>query len=398
MERLLCLSAVLAAASCGTSETPAPPEATPAAEAAAAVDDGTYLGRIDPLGGQWSIERLGSEDFRPFKGWINFSAGGFLNHGAGCAGGYPAFYRLAGQTITITRREAIQVGKCAAATSAGRAAAAASERRLAAFLDQLASWEKPNAQTLVLVSGDGTRAVLTRPAEPNPDIAGRWIIESIGGQPLVTERRPPTLTIAMGSIGVFADCNSMGTQFTVPAPGRITVAGHIVGTAIGCGPEDLAEDELMARAIQTATTYRLDNGRLTLAGGPGMVARRPPPPDRRLTGEFRACGNTLLGGYHEGPITLAIDRRTMRDNAGCVAEYDAQGPNLALRLADSASCAAKSPPFVPGEPVPVGGAISTLAVTRPDGFGFTVDGTLVLRTNGGLLTMCRAGAPPPFGD
>ena len=129
-----------------------------------------------------------------------------------------------------------------------------------------------------------------------------------------------------------------------------------------------------------------------------MIVRRPPPPDRRLAGEYRSCGNTLLGGYHEGPITLAIDAMTMRDNAGCVAEYSADGPKLTLKLADGPACGAKAPPFIPGEPVAVGGAISTLAVTRPDGFGFTEDGTLVLRTNRGLLTMCRAGAPPPFGD
>ena len=129
-----------------------------------------------------------------------------------------------------------------------------------------------------------------------------------------------------------------------------------------------------------------------------MVVRRPPPPDRRLAGEYKSCGNTLLGGYHEGPITLAIDERTIRDNAGCVAGYVSQGPNLTLRLADSPACAAKSTPFVPGEPVSVGGPISTLAVIRPDGFGFNEIGQLILRTQRGHLTMCRVGSPPPFGD
>lgn len=128
-----------------------------------------------------------------------------------------------------------------------------------------------------------------------------------------------------------------------------------------------------------------------------MVLRRPSPPDRQLVGEYEACGNTLLGAYHEGPITLAIDERTMRDNAGCTADYFAEGPKLALRLADAPACAAKAPPFVPGEPIPVGGAISPLAVTRPDGFGFNEEGRLILRTGRGLLTMCRKGSPPPFG-
>jgi heat shock protein HslJ len=400
MERILMLAAILAAASCGIADMPASRDAAPSVQPASvgAIDDGTFLERIDPLGGQWTLERIGNEDFRRFKAWINFSAGGFLNHGAGCAGGYPAFYRLDGQTIAITRREAIQVGKCAGAEPADRAASAASERQLATFLDQLTGWQRPDDRTLILVARDGTRALLTRPVEQHPDIAGRWLIETIGGQALVTERRPPTLMIGMGSIGAFADCNSMGTQLTVPAPGRIAVAGPIVGTAIGCAPEDQAEDDLMAKAIRSATGYRLEGDRLILTGGPGLVARRPPPPDRRLAGDYRSCGNTLLGGYHEGPITLSIDGRTIRDNAGCVAEYAADGPKLTLRLADGPACAAKATPYVPGNPVSVGGAISTLAVTRPDGFGFNEQGQLILRTQRGLLTMCRQGAPPPFGD
>ncbi len=68
-------------------------------------DDGTYLGRIDPLGGQWRVSRIGQTDLSPFEAYVTFSAGGFLNHGAGCRGGYPAFYRLLGGRITITPRE-----------------------------------------------------------------------------------------------------------------------------------------------------------------------------------------------------------------------------------------------------------------------------------------------------
>ena len=397
MARILWLISLLATASCEASNAPTPPAPLPSAKPAGAVDDGTFLQRIDPLGGQWRVERIGGEDFQRFKAWVNFSAGGFLNHGAGCSGGHPAFYRLDGQRLTIIRREAAQIGKCAAATPATRAEAAASERRLTAFLDEAATWERPNDQTLILTSKDGTRALLTRPVEPHPDLAGRWIIETIGGQPLETERRPPTLSISMRSIGVVADCNSMGAPFTIPRPGRIAVTPPIMGTAIGCGPEDAAEDALMTKAMTSATSYQLHDDRLVFTGGPGMVLRRPSPPDLQLVGEYEACGNTLLGAYHEGPITLAIDERTMRDNAGCTADYFAEGPKLALRLADAPACAAKAPPFVPGEPIPVGGAISPLAVTRPDGFGFNEEGRLILRTGRGLLTMCRKGSPPPFG-
>ena len=398
MARMLWLLASLATAACEASTDPPPATAETTPSPVSAVDDGTFLERIDPLGGQWSVVRIGEDDFQRFEGWVNFSGGGFLNHGAGCSGGYPAFYRLDGQRLTITRREAIHIGKCAAATPTGRAAAAASEQRLTGFLDHAAAWERPDDRTLVLVAKDGTRALLTRPVEPHPELAGRWIIETIGGQPLVTERRPPTLSISTEHIGVFADCNSMGAPFTIPAPGRIKVTAPIMGTLIGCAPEDAAEDALMTKAMTAAIAYRLENGRLIFTGGPGMVLRRSAPADRRLTGEYASCGNTLLGAYHEGPITLAIDERTIRDNAGCTAEYRADGPNLILRLPDGPACTATAPPFVPGEPVSVGGSISTLGVTRPDGFAFNDEGQLIVRTNRGLLTMCRKGLPPPFGD
>ena len=399
MARILWLSVILAAGSCAPSSAPALQPATPEpiANIASAVDDGTFLQRIDPLGGQWQVVSIGGEDVRSFKPWVNFSGGGFLNHGAGCSGGYPAFYRLDGQRLTIVRREEIRIGKCAAASTAERAAAAASERQLTAFLDQAAAWGRPDDGTLILTAKDGRRAVLTRPLEPHPDLAGRWIIETIGGEPLVTERRPPTLSISMGSIGVVADCNSMGAPFTIPAPGRIAVTSPIMGTAIGCGAEDSAEDALMTKAITSATGYRLEAERLVLIGRPGLVARRPSPPDRRLAGEYEACGNTLLGAYHDGPITLIVDERTMRDNAGCTAEYSAEGANLTLRRSAAPACAAKAPPYVPGEPVAVGGNISMLAVTRPDGFGFSDEGRLYLRTQRGLLSLCRKGSPPPFG-
>ena len=394
MLRVLCLLSLWATGSCGPggdANVPVAPSRPLALAAAGAVDDGTYLERIDPLGGRWLVDSLGAEDFGRFNGWIDFSAGGFLNHGAGCSGGFPAFYKLDGERLSIIRREAVRIGKCESDAAAG------SERRLAAFLDRAVAWSKPDTRSLVLTTNDGTRALLTRPAEPHPDLAGRWIIESIGGAPLATERRPPTMTIAMGSIGAYADCNNFGGPFTIPARGRIAVSKQLISTAIGCPPEDAAEDALMARAIVSATAYRLGMGRLVFTGGPGMVMRRPTPSNRHLPGEYRACGNTLLGAYHEGPINLAIDERTMRDDAGCTATYSTQGPTLALRLDGSQACARPVPPIVPGEPVAIGGPISTLAVTRPDGFGFDEEGRLILRTNRGLLSLCRKGSPPPFG-
>lgn len=393
--RLLFALAVAMTSACSDPASLQSPEAP--APVTTAMDDGAYLSRIDPLGGQWRVEQVGDDKFAIHDARIDFSAGGFLNHSAGCGGGYPAFYRLSGEQVTITRLEPIQVGKCSGAEAEDRTAAAASERQLAAFIDQLATWSRPDDQTLILTGKDGTQAVLTRPVEPHPELAGRWLIESIGDQPLVTERRPATLLISMDSIGAHADCNSMGGLFTIPAPGQISVGGPLVSTAIGCATEDAAEDALMVSGMTSATAYQLQGDRLVFTGGPGMKLRRPPPANRELAGEYVACGNTLLGGYHEGPITLTIDARTMRDNAECTADYSVDGPRLTLSMQNDPTCANTAPPFEPGHPTGIGGSISMLAVAKPDGFGFDSEGHLILRTARGLLTMCRKGDPPPFG-
>lgn len=398
MMRLLCTSAVAAICACTPQANSPLAETSPSEIARAVVDDGTYLERIDPLGGQWRVRQIGEEDLTRFKAWVTFSAGGFLNHGAGCSGGYPAFYRLDGERLTITRRVEAQIGKCGSAVPTQRTAAIGSERRLTAFLDQAATWSRLDDQTLVLAARDGTRAVLTRPIEPHPELAGRWLIESIAGKPFVTKPRQATLSISHGSIGASANCNSMGGEFTRSAPGRITVTGPLVSTAIGCPPKEAAEDALMAQAMGSVTAYRFDGDRLVLTGGPGLVLYRPSKPNRQLTGEYEACGNTLLGGYHTGPITLVIDEHTMLDNASCTASYRADGPRLTLRLEDEQACTNLEAPFVPGEPVPIGGKISTLAVAQPDGFGFDDQGRLILRTSRGLLTMCRKSSAPPSGS
>jgi heat shock protein HslJ len=363
-----------------------------ASGAGGAVDDGSYLARIDPLGGKWRVESIGKTNLVPFDAYVMFSDGGFLNHGAGCRGGHPAFYRLDGERLSIVRREKVQIGKCGS-----RPGAAESERRLGTFLDQVSGWQRSGGM-LTLTARDGTAARLTRPVEPHPQLAGRWIIDEIGGKKLVTERRPATLSFTMNDVGAHADCNRMSASFTVPAPGRLVVSGPVTSTLIGCSPEDRAEDNLIAGAMVSATGYRLDGAKLILSGGPGMVLRRPVTAGRRLAGEYEHCGNTMLGAAHEGPVTLTIDQRTIRDNAGCTATYRTDGPNLALQLSAAPACAAPSPAFVPGEAVGIGGTISPLAVTRPDGFAFNDEGHLVLRTRRGLLNMCRKGAPRPFGS
>lgn len=362
-----------------------------------AVDDGSYLASIDPLGGPWRIMRIGTDDLSAHDAWVNFSAGGLLSHGAGCAGGHPAFYSIQGNRITTTRIEPVRRRQCKGNDNRRGFEVAASELELAALIDDLADWARPNARTLVLTTRGGTQAVLSRPVEPSPELAGRWVIETIGDEPFATETRPPILTIGGSHISAFADCNSFGAAFTAMAGDRVSIDGPVVGTQMGCAPADMAEDDLMARAIGEASEIRVTDGRLIIIGGPGLSARRPDAPDRRFSGRYEACGDTLLGAYHDGPITLAIDETSLVDQTGCRATYQAQGPNLTLEL-DGSSCTGKPTPYVPGQPVSIGGETSWLATVPPDGFGFDNQGRLILRTHRGLLGLCRVGSPPLFGQ
>ncbi|HJR82899.1 MAG TPA: hypothetical protein VJ775_03125, partial [Sphingomicrobium sp.] len=81
MKRVPWLVALVATASCEASNDPPPAAVAPRTNVTSPVDDGTFLERIDPLGGQWRVESIGDDDLQPFKAWVNFSAGGFLNHG-----------------------------------------------------------------------------------------------------------------------------------------------------------------------------------------------------------------------------------------------------------------------------------------------------------------------------
>lgn len=368
-------------AACVQASRDSPP--APADTAQAVGDDGTYLDRIDPLGGTWLLRSLDSVDVSVREAVLMGSGGGFLNHNAQCGGGHPAFYAIDDNRITVTRREAVRIGKCGDA-----AGAAAFERRWADFIDSLATWQR-KGETLRLTASSGTVAVLERPPHAVPALAGRWLVETIGGKPFVLERRTAAeVEYRHAGLSASAECNT--------AYGDVAPSGAIrmgAATQMGCEAEDMAEDSLLFSALGGVTGYRLDGDRLVLTGGPGLTLRRPPVPDRTLAGDYASCGNTLLGAYHAGPVTLSITREAMTDQSGCGASYSVDGPLLSLSLDGSAQCAGDAVPYVAGEPIEIGGERSLLALAPPDAFGFDDRGRLHLRTPRGLLPMCRKGDP-----
>lgn len=367
------------------------------------IDDGSYLSRIDPLGGQWRVDAVGQAVYPPGDraranfSYVTFSDGGFLNSYAGCSGGYPAFYRLDGPRIAVTRREKVTIGKCADPGAAGR------ETMLAAFLDRAVGWSIPAPGALVLTAADGTRARLSQPPDPHPELSGRWRVVSIGGAPFMTREQPGEVGIGFGAFGggisAKAACNHFSANLTIA--GSTLDASDGVSTLIGCDPPRQALDAKLFGAVGGVRSFVVrPDGRLVLSGATEMVLERFPPPDRHLVGSYTHCGNTVLGAGHAGEVTLAIDRNTIRDNSGCTARYTADGPGLDLTLSAETSCraTAASPMYDGTNTVEIGGALSPLAILRPDGFGFDRRGQLILRTVRGNLTLCRAGQRKPFGS
>lgn len=367
------------------------------------VDDGSYLSRIDPLGGQWRVDAVGLTVYPPGDraradfSYVTFSDGGFLNSYAGCSGGYPAFYRLDGPRMAVTRREKVTIGKCADPAAARR------ETMLAAFLDRAVGWNIPAPGALVLTAADGTLAQMSQPPDPHPELSGRWRVVSIGGASFMTRELPGEVGFGFGAFGggisAQAACNHFSANLTIA--GSNLDASDGLSTLIGCDPPRQALDAKLFGAVSGARSFVMrPDGRLVLSGATEMVLERFPSPDRNLVGNYTHCGNTVLGAGHAGEVTLAIDRGTMRDNSGCTARYTADGANLDLAPGAESSCRADpaSPIYDGTNTVEIGGALSPLAILRPDGFGFDDRGRLILRTVRGTLTMCRVGQPKPFGS
>jgi heat shock protein HslJ len=227
---------------------------------------------------------------------------------------------------------------------------------------------------LVLISSDGAEAVLRQPGKPHPELAGRWIVETVGGEAISTERRPAVLSIRMNSIGIQADCTSFGGAVSISGPASIRLLGPMGGTAIGCNPEDAAEDDLLAKALASMRSYRLIGDRLELSGDPGLVARRPNRLLMALEGNYEVCGNTLRGVHQQGPITLTVRDGTIRDAAGCTAMWSADGSRLMVEKGADPACERAPASVSQRSTVAIGGDVSTLAVAPPDGYAFDPEG------------------------
>lgn len=375
---------LLALAACSAALEPQGRKAVPDDPEAMSVPIGeAALAQIDPLGGTWLVRRVGEVPFPADRGIVTFSGGGFLTHEAGCGGGHPAFYQARpGGSLEIRRREAVRIGKCEAPLSAEH------ERHLASFLDRAVRWERTGGQ-LTLTDSAGRVAVMERPVDPVPALAGRWNVVSIGGRSW-DGPEPAMVQFAPGWMSGNAGCNTGGAVWGSPDAGRITV-GSFASTQMGCDPVLMQSDAELFGALSGVSGYRTGaDGRMILTGRQEMVLERPPMPSARLEGQYQGCGNTLVGMYG-GELTMDFNRETVIDQAGCRAAYSVDGTALALDLDDRPACSIPQIDRWDEGRDYAGRDVSTLALLRPDALAFDETGRLVMRAaDGRTLTLCRA--------
>jgi heat shock protein HslJ len=348
------------------------------------------LREIDPLGGSWQPLRVGRVVVPPeAEARLFFNGGAEYSTQAGC-GNFGGFYTLDGTRLRIRQRDPIRTSKCP------NAAAARLETALAGLMASASTYALFPDGTLRIVARDGRSGLFRRPSAAIPSLAGRWTIESIGRDPIPPARRA-RLHFRESWVSAVADCNQLSARVRAGAGGFRVTDG--AATQMGCGPEREAFDERLFAAVGQARRFvAMPSGRVRLEGGEPLVLRRPPPVSAALPGSYSVCGSNPRGVLYDGVAAVTFTRSTVRDNAGCAATYRADGARLDIERDGSAACAPPPASLNPAADVEIGDRKSVLAVLRPDGYAFDEEGVLRLRTHRGLLALCRAGEPRPFGS
>ncbi|HEX9946403.1 MAG TPA: META domain-containing protein [Allosphingosinicella sp.] len=358
---------------------------------AGAVAQSDRMRVVDPLGGSWRPVRIGALAVpAEVEARLFFNSGSEYSTQAGC-GNFGGTYSLDGARIRTRPRDEIHTGKCRDRASARL------ELALAGFIAQAASYELLPDGTLRILARDGRAGTFRRPLPAIPALDGRWTVERIGRDASPPARRA-RLHFREHWVSAVADCNSFGARVT-PAGGGFTVSGG-AATQMGCDRERLAFDDRLFAAVGKARRFvPLPGGRIRLEGaGEPLVLRRPAPLSPSLPGTYSACRSNPRGVTYDGVATITFTRSEVRDSAGCTAAYRNEGALLALTRDGSKACAPPPASLNPAADVEIGERKSVLAALRPDAYAFDEEGVLRLRTTRGILDMCRAGEPRPFGS
>ena len=239
----------------------------------------TAPGKPPTILGRWFVDSVDDLEFpKPETGlraFVDFDESGFLSHAASCGGGYPAFFTPEGQSIAVTRREAVIYAKCDSPAGERR------ERALTAALDAAASWQLAGDR-LTITASDGSVIRLSRPTEPIPELGGEWVVVSIGGKPF-DDGPIARVILTRGFMGGTGGCNHLSTEYDATRTGAFRMTGMLTTTQVACDTVLMQRDAALFSALGSATGWSAGpGGGLTLTGPQDVVLRRPEGRENQL--------------------------------------------------------------------------------------------------------------------
>ena len=114
----------------------------------------------------------------------------------------------------------------------------------------------------------------------NDSLAGKWLVETVGGQTL-TEHAELSFDTEQHTLDSYAGCNRMHTAYMLAEKGGLGF-GYIRTTRMACDDEKMAAESRVSHAFTQTSAFRIQGGKLLLQDGEGKV----------LLQAGRAAGNT----------------------------------------------------------------------------------------------------------
>jgi heat shock protein HslJ len=194
--------------------------------------------------------------------------GGEYSTQAGC-GNFGGFYSVEGPRIRVRPRDPVRTGKCSSR------AAARLEAALAGFVAQASLYTFLPDGSLRIIARDGRFGLFRRPPHAVPALAGPWLVEGIGGDPIAWSRRAQLL-FEEERVSASAECNHYGARVRPAGSGFLVTGG--AATEMACDPERMAFDARLFAAVAKARRWaKLPGGRVRLEGtGEPLLLTRPP--------------------------------------------------------------------------------------------------------------------------
>lgn len=192
-------------------------------------------------------------------------------------------------------------------------------------------------------------------------VAHRWGLIEANDQPAIPGTLV-TLELSEGFVSGSDDCNGFSGSMPLANDGalKIDFAGY-ARTAAGCGsPEILAQAELVVAVLEEATSYTLDDDRLTITDAAGNKLVFGPQPEVLLTGKTWNVpmlytilpdggiqGDALVEGTE---ITLTFNADgTLEGNASCNTyggNYTLDGASITIDSLFSTEMGCPDPPGI----------------------------------------------------